>query len=97
VGTLDSNVREVGIVRQRLDLEDESGSESCMAVPGMAQEEAIRLKGIRGEEETTDRDSEEVIGSFEHRGFGVPTFGMTIANEETGDIEFDKALVEISE
>jgi hypothetical protein len=95
VETLDRDVRNGSVCRERQNVEDESGSESRVAREGVAQEEAIGLEGVMSKQETTDSDGEEAPGAFEGRGSGVTAFSRTAANKQAGDVACDQALIEI--
>jgi hypothetical protein len=90
-------VRKVGIVSSGLDLECEGGGESAVTVCYVAEEEAIRLERIGGEQEATDGEVLEMIRSFKNRWSGVSTFGMTITDEEAGDVVFDEVRLQVCE
>ena len=97
VGSVESNIRSVWSERLRLDLEDEGRGKGGMTVDGVAQEETIRLSGIRREQEAADSLSQEMVGSFQDGGFCMATFGGTVADEEAGDVALDELQVEICE
>ncbi len=97
VGTQESNVRKMGICRPWSDLERESWGEGSVGILVVGKEKVIRLEGVRGEEQTTGSDSNEMVGAFEESWSGVTTFGSAVADEEAGDVAFDEALVEIGE
>ena len=88
-------MREGGILRVRQDLEGECGGEGGVAALGVAQEDAMGLEGVTREQETTGGEGEEVVGSFKDGWSGMTAFGATVANEYTGDIACDEALVEV--
>ena len=90
-------MRKVGIVRLWLNLEDESGSESCMTIEGMAQEDAVGLEGVGDKQEPTGGDDSEMVRTLKNSWSGVSAFGMTIAGDEAGDLMFDEELVKFGE
>jgi hypothetical protein len=97
VGTLNGDVRKVGMVWERLDAECEGRSEGRVAGSPLAEKQAIGLHGVGGKEETADGDGGEMVGLFERGGSGLFAFGTTMAGEETGDVAFDETLVEVGE
>jgi hypothetical protein len=97
VGTKVGYKRNIGIVGPWLDLEYESGGEGGMGTLGVTQEEAIRLHGIRGEQQMAGSDGGEMVGAFEHGWPSMSATGRAVADEETGDVAFDEALVEIGQ
>jgi len=48
-----------------------------------------------GHEKVADGGSHEVVGFFEGAGTGMAAFGTAIADEEAGDVAFNKAIVEV--
>jgi hypothetical protein len=97
VGTLNGDVRKVGMVWERLDAECEGWGKGRVATPGLAEKQTIGLHGIGGKQETTDGDGGEMVGLFERGGSGLFALGTTMAGEETGDVAFDEALIEVGE
>jgi hypothetical protein len=75
-------------------LEGEGGGEGSVATEGMAEEEVIRLYGIRRKEKTARGDGDEVVGLFKDGRPGLFSLCSTIADEETGNVALDEALVE---
>ena len=65
------------------------------ATLNVAEQEAIGLDGVGGEQEATDGNIGEVIGFFEHGWLGMASFGRAVASNETGDVERDETLVEV--
>jgi hypothetical protein len=97
VGIQKGQVREIGVVREGLDLEDEGWGRGSVATQGVAEEEAVGQEGVVGEEEAADGGGEEVVGAFEDGGASVTATGGAVADEEAGDMLFDEAEVEIVE
>ncbi len=95
--TLDGDVRKVGIIRERLDLEDKGWGEGRMDIRYVAQKELVGLHRMVGEQQTADGVSQEAFGAFADGGTGVAAFGRTVANKEAGDVVFDQVLIEIGE
>jgi hypothetical protein len=97
VGTLNGNVRKVGMVWERLDAECEGRGKGRVATPGLAEKQEIGLYGVGGKKETADSDGGEMVGLFEGGWSGMSAFGPTMAGKETGDVAFDEALIEVGE
>jgi hypothetical protein len=64
VGTEKSYVSKVGLGRQWSDVEREGWGESSVGVPDMGEQEVMRLEGVRGEEQATGSDVDEMVGAF---------------------------------
>ena len=51
----------------------------------------------REQQEATDGEDLEMVRSFKNGCSGVSTFGMTITDEEAGDVVFDEVRLQVCE
>ncbi len=85
------------MVWQGLDLEGQGWGEGGVAGPPVAEKKVIGLHGVGCEQQAADGDGGEVIGLLQDGWSGLFAFGPAIADEETGDVAFNEAQVEVCE